>query len=216
MQMLWQDLQYALRGLRKNPGFTLVVLFTLAFGVGANTGVFSLANALLLRAPAGVSKPDEILLVGRTFKGSDANTFSYPDYADCRAQNQSFADLAAYRETDILLDASDSPQLVSGLLVSGNYFTALGTHSARGRLLSPEDDSSPGANAVAVISHGLWERRFASDPNIVGQVINLNNFPFTIVGVMQPEFTGTGVAETIEVWLPLTMYSPTRNASSSR
>jgi len=207
MQMLWQDLQYAVRGLRKNPGFTLVVLFTLAFGVGANTGVFSLANALLLRAPAGVSKPDEILLVGRTFKGSDANTFSYPDYADCRAQNQSFADLAAYRETDILLDASDSPQLVSGLLVSGNYFTALGTHSARGRLLSPEDDSSPGANAVAVISHGLWERRFASDPNIVGQVINLNNFPFTIVGVMQPEFTGTGVAETIEVWLPLTMYS---------
>src|SRR5262249_60477121 len=101
MQMLWQDLQYAVRGLRKNPGFTLVVLFTLAFGVGANTGVFSLANALLLREPAGVSKPDEILLVGRTFKGSDDNTFSYPDYDVCRAQNKIFVDLIAFRDTDI-------------------------------------------------------------------------------------------------------------------
>src|SRR5215471_18771142 len=104
MRMLWQDLHYAVRGLRKNPAFTLVVILTLALGIGANTAVFSLANALLLRPPAGVSQPDEIVKVDRTFKGSDANAFSYPDYAVCRAQDQSFDDLAAHRDTDTLLD----------------------------------------------------------------------------------------------------------------
>jgi len=123
MQTLWQDVQYAARGLRKNPGFTLVVVLTLALGIGANTGVFSLTNALLFRPPEGVSNPDEIVVVSRTFNGSGFNTFSYPDYADCRDQNRSIVDLAAYRETELFLDSADAPEMRSAMLVSGNYRT---------------------------------------------------------------------------------------------
>src|SRR6516162_5870195 len=101
MEALWQDLRYAVRSLRKQPAFAGVVVFTVALGVGANTAIFSLTNALLLRAPQGVTEPEEIVLVGRTFKGADFNTFSYPDYKDFRDQNTSFADLAAYRATGL-------------------------------------------------------------------------------------------------------------------
>jgi predicted permease len=203
----WQDLRYGVRMLRKNPGFTFVIVLTIALGIGANTAVFSLTNALLLRAPQGVSRPEEIVQVGRTLNYSDFSTFSYPDYADVRDQNTSFTDLAAYRETGVDLTTGGAPELLSGMLVSGNYFRALETQAAVGRIFGPEDDSAPGANSVVVISHGFWQRRFASDPNVVGRVINLNNFPFTIVGVMQEGFTGTGINEVIDVWLPLPMYS---------
>ena len=204
---VWQDLRCGVRMLRKSPGFTFVMVLTMALGIGANTAVFSLTNALLLRAPQGVSKPEEIVQVGRTVKGSDFNTFSYPDYADVRDQNTSFSELAAYREADLYLTTGGPTELLSGMLVSGNYFKALGTQAALGRVFGPEDDSAPGANPVAVISQGFWKRHLASDPKVVGKVINLNKLSFTIVGVMQESFTGTGINDAIDVWLPLTMYS---------
>src|SRR5215831_7038197 len=169
MQTLWKELCYAARGLAKNRGFTLVVVLTLALGIGANTAVFSITNALLLRAPKGVAAPAELVQVGRTFNGSSFNSFSYPDYVDCRDQNQSFVDLAAYRDTELFLDTGGAREPLSAVLVSGNYFRTLGTRAAVGRLLMTEDDLAPGANPEAVISHGLWERRFASDTKIIGR-----------------------------------------------
>jgi len=205
---LWQDLRYGARVLRKNPGFAVVAVLTLALGIGVNTAIFSLANALLLRPPQGVYKAEDVIQLGRTLNGSDFSTFSYPDYVDCRNQNTSFVELAAYRQTGLYLTTGGTPEQLTGMLVSGNYFKALGTDAEAGRTLTPEDDNgTPGANPVAVISHGLWEGRFGSDPNIVGRVIDLNNFPFTIVGVMQNGFTGIAVGEATDVWLPLTMYS---------
>ena len=205
---LWQDLRYGARVLRKNLGFAVVAVLTLALGIGANTAIFSLANALLFRPPQGVYKAEDVIQLGRTLNGSDFSTFSYPDYVDCRNQNTSFVELAAYRQTGLYLTTGGTPERLTGMLVSGNYFKALGTRADAGRTFTPEDDNGvPGANPVAVISHGLWERRFGSDPNIVGRVIDLNNFPFTIVGVMQNGFTGISVGEETDIWLPLTMYS---------
>jgi macrolide transport system ATP-binding/permease protein len=207
MRALWQDLRYAARVLLKSPGFTAVAVVTLALGIGANTAVFSLANALLLRPPEGVSRPEEIVMLGRTLAGSDFGTFSYPDYADCRDQSASFVNLAAYREEDLDLTTGGSAELLSGMLVSGNYFKTLGVGARLGRTLSTEDDGSPGSNPVAVISDAAWRSRFGSDPNVVGRVITLNNYPFTVVGVAQKGFAGTGVGSATDIWLPLSMYS---------
>src|SRR5262249_10402997 len=167
--------------LRRNPGFSFVAVLTVGLGIGANTAVFSLANALLLRTPQGVRQPENIALLGRTIGGSDFSTFSYPDYVDFRDQNTTFTDLAAYREAEIHFTRGSLHERLSGMLVSGNYFRALGTAAEAGRTISPEDDGTPGSSSVIVISHGLWERQFGSDPNIIGRVISLNNFSFTIV-----------------------------------
>ncbi|HZS48314.1 MAG TPA: ABC transporter permease [Blastocatellia bacterium] len=207
MRTLWQDLQYGYRVLLKNPGFAAVSILLLALGIGANTAVFSLANALLFQPPDGVQNPEEIIQLGRTVNGWDFRTFSYPDYADVRDQSKSFIDLAAYRETTLHFSAGQSAEAVSGMLVSGNYFKALGVQARLGRVLSPDDNGAPGANTVLTISYGLWRSRFGSDPNIVGKAVTINNYPFTIIGVVQEDFAGTGVGSTTDVWLPLTMYA---------
>src|SRR5215813_1745430 len=207
MQTLWQDLRFGARMLMKKPGFTAIAILTLALGIGANTAVFSLANALFLRPPQGVHQPEEIAALGRTLNGSQFAAFSYPDYADCRDQNTSFADLAAYRGTGLDLATGGSAERLSGMLVSGNFFQTLGARADAGRTLLPGDDAAPGSNPVVVLSHGLWVTRFGSDPQIIGRVINLNNFPFTVVGVMQAGFTGIAVGEVTDIWLPLAMYA---------
>jgi macrolide transport system ATP-binding/permease protein len=207
IETLLRDVRYAARALVKSPGFALVAVVTLALGIGANTAVFSLANALLLRPPEGVSRPEEIVMLGRTLAGSDFGTFSYPDYADCRDQSASFTDLAAYRDTGLHLNTGESAELLSGMLVSGNYFKALGVGARLGRTLSHEDDGTPGSNPVVVISDAAWRSRFGSDPNIVGRVVTLNNYPFTVVGVAQEGFAGTGVGTATDAWLPLSMYA---------
>jgi predicted permease len=207
LETLWQDVRYGARVLLKSPGFTAVAVVTLALGIGANTAVFSLANALLLRPPEGVRRPEEIVVLGRTLGGSDFGTFSYPDYADCRDQSKSFADLAAYREANLHLTAGGSAELLSGMLVTDNYFKSLGVGARLGRTLSSEDNGAPGSNPVAVISDRLWRSRFGSDPNVVGRAVTLNNNSFTVVGVLQKGFTGTGVGAATDVWLPLSMYA---------
>jgi putative ABC transport system permease protein len=205
VRILWQDLYYGLRVLRKNRAFTFVAVLTLAMGIGANTSIFSLANALLLRGPQGIDRPQQLVLIGRSQTGSDYDTLSYPDYVDFRDSSTSFAELAAYREVDLHLTNNNAP--VSGMLVSGNYFGTLGTGAERGRVITSEDDSATGASPVALISFGLWQRRFGSDPNIVGRVVDINNYPFTVVGVAPRGFTGTEITRPIDIWLPLTMYS---------
>lgn len=207
MSGVMQDVRYALRGLRKSPGYAIVVIVTIALGIGPNITAFSVVNALLVRSPDGVANPHELVLVGQTRAGSEFDTLSYPDYADYRDLSTSFVNLAAYRQTIMNVGSDQSAERLSGLLVSGNYFQALGTRPAIGRTLSPQDDGAAGASPVAVISFALWQRRFNSDPAIVGRVVAVNRFPFTVVGVAEKGFAGTAVGGAIDVWLPLSMYS---------
>jgi predicted permease len=183
-----------------------VAVFLLALGIGANTAIFSLANALL-RPPSKVERPDQLVLAGRTYNGSGFDTFSYPDYIDYRNQNMVFSGFVAYRGTGLYLSTGSTAERVASALVSDNYFTVLGVHAAKGRTLLPEDYAGPGAHPVAVISHGLWKRHFGFDPNVVGETINLNSHTFTVVGVMAEGFTGTEVGEALDLWLPITMYA---------
>ena len=207
MNGLMQDVRYALRGMRKSPAHAIAVIVTIALGIGPNITAFSVTNALLLRSPDGVENPQQLVLVGQTRDGSEFNTLSYPDYADYRDVNTSFAALAAYRQALVYVGSDQSAERLSALLVTGNYFQALGTRPANGRTLSPQDDGAPGSNPVAVISFALWQRRFNSDSNIVGRVVTINHFPFTIVGVAEKGFAGTAVGGSVDVWLPLSMYA---------
>ncbi len=207
LETLWQDVRYGVRMMRKSPGFTLVAVLALALGIGANTAIFSLANALLLRSPSGVARPAQLVLLGRTHNGSGFDTLSYPDYADYRDLNSVFSGFVTYRGTALHLTSGNAAERVAGTLVSGNYFTVLGVSAARGRTLLPEDDEARGAHPVAVISDGLWKRRFGSDPKIVGKTVTLNGYNFTVVGVTAEGFTGTEVGEVTDIWLPVTMYA---------
>ncbi|HYY41348.1 MAG TPA: ABC transporter permease, partial [Pyrinomonadaceae bacterium] len=207
METIWQDLRYGVRTLLKSPGFTLVSLVVLALGIGANTTIFSVVNALLLRPPAGVQDPARMVLLGRTTDGQGFDTFTYPDYVDYRAQSSAFAGISAYFNTPFHLSTGSDAVRVPGTLVAGNYFEVLGAQAARGRTIQPADDGEPGAHPVAIISDGLWRRRFGADPGVVGQNVSLNGQPFTIVGIARPGFTGTETDHASDVWVPLAMYA---------
>src|SRR5436853_7242841 len=182
MESLWQDIRYAARLLTKSPAFTLLAVLALALGIGANTAILSLVNAVLLRPLPGIEAPDQLVAFERLQGGTNYYNFGYPDYLDYRDQSQSFAGLAAHVGTPLSF-AGDTTERVRGDVVTGNYFSVLGAKPALGRLLQPEDDQAVGASPVAVISHGLWRRAFGSDPSVVGQTIKLNGHDFTIVGV---------------------------------
>ncbi len=206
METIWQDLRYGVRTLWKTPGFTLVSIFVLALGIGANTTIFSVVNALLLRPPVGVKDPAQMVLLGRTTNNQGADTFTYPDYRDYRDQSTAFTGIVAYFSAPLHLSTGGEAERVAGKLVTGNYFTVLGVAAERGRTLRADDETTPGANPVAVISERLWQRRFGADPSVVGQSVSLNGQPFTIVGVAQKGFAGIENDESPDVWLPLTMY----------
>jgi macrolide transport system ATP-binding/permease protein len=201
------DLRYAFRTLAKSPAFTAVALLTLALGIGANTAIFSLVNAILMR-PLPVVDPDQLVslsLVNR--EGSGLGLLSYPDYKDLRDRNQVLAGLAAYRFAPVNLGRNGSNERVWGYLASGNYFDLLGVKAARGRTFSPEEDRAQGVHPVVVLSHGCFQRRFGGDSDIVGQTILLNGRPFTVIGIAPEGFTGTERIITPEIWVPSMMQS---------
>src|SRR5436853_64393 len=204
MEALWQDIRYAARLLAKSPAFTALAVLALALGIGANTAIFSLVNAVLLRPLPGVEAADQLIAFERLQGGRNYDSFGYPDYLDYRDQSQSFSGVAAHVGTPLSF-AGDTTERVRGDVVTGNYFAVLGAKPALGRLLQSEDDEAVGASPVAVISHGLWQRAFGSDPSIVGQSINLNGYNFTIVGVAAKEFGGTLTGASFDVWLPMAM-----------
>jgi predicted permease len=204
MEALWQDIRYAARLLTKSKSFTALAVLALAFGIGANTAIFSLMHAVLLRPLPGVEAPDQLVAFERVQGGRSYDSFSYPDYFDHRDRNHAFAGLAAHVGTPLSF-AGNTTERVRGDVVTGNYFAVLGAKPALGRLLQPEDDETVGAHPVAVISHGLWQRAFGSDPSIVGQSINLNGYNFIIVGVVAKEFLGTSAGTSFDVWLPMAM-----------
>jgi len=197
VEELWQDLRFGLRMLRKHPGFTLIVTLTLALGIGANTAIFSMIDAVLLKS-LPVRQPEELVLLSRRF--------SYPGLRILREYDQVTTGLVAFTPVRLGLSiAGQAEPAVLGHLVTGNYFSVLGVHPILGRLLGEDDDRSPGAHAVAVVSHGYWRRRFGSDPAIIGRTISLAGMPFTIIGVTPPEFFGVEVGSSPDIFAPVMM-----------
>jgi predicted permease len=191
-----QDLRHALRLLRKNPAFTFIAILTMALGIGANTTVFSVVNAILLRPLPGLAEPSRLVSLSRIQDGNVFDNFSYPDFLDYRDRARSFAGLAGHCTAPLSM-TTDSTNRVHGDLATDNFFDVLGVKPALGRLLNSGDGN------VAVVNYGLWSQKFGRDPEILGTQIVLNGAPFTIVGVAEPGFRGTAVDESIDVWVPL-------------
>ena len=212
MITLFEDVRYALRGLRKSPLFTIVALASLAVGIGANTAVFSLMDQALLRS-LPVKHPEELVLFSApgprrgtiNSNYNDLVAFSYPMYREFRDGNTVFSGVMARFPINFSMSWHDQTERVSGDLVSGNYFDVLGVQAAIGRTFTGEDDQKPEAEPVVVLSYGYWKRRFAADPGVLNQTIILNSHPMTIVGVAQPGFKSVGVGEAADVFVPMMM-----------
>jgi MacB-like protein len=196
MDSLLQDLRFSLRVLAKSPGFTVAVVLSLALGIGANTAIFTLMDAVMWRTlpvkdPAGVWVIDPNL--------------TYQQYRRLADENQ-VADLAAYSTVRLNISVNGSVEpTTDGQLVTGGYFPLLGVRPRIGRTISPEDDRVPNGHPVAVISHGYWERGFGRDPSVLGQSISISGSPFTIIGVTPPEFFGVEVGMNPDVFIPVMM-----------
>ncbi len=203
---IYQDLRYAVRMLRKNPTFSIVVIATLALGIGANAAMFSLTDRVLLqRLP--VSKPDQLTIIS-TLDPSEPRpdqSFSYPMYLDLRDRNDVFSGVVARGGVQMNISYGDQTERVSAELVSGNYFDVVGVRPWAGQLMTQNDDVNPGAHPVAVISYGFWQKRFGGDPAIVGKTMLANEHPLTVLGVTPPGFYGLHLASAPDVWVPLMM-----------
>ena len=201
---IWQDLRYGARMLVKSKGVTIIAVVSLAAGIGANTVIFGIVNAILLR-PRPVAQPDQLVEFYTGDHKSPYRKTSYPRYLDFRERNEVFTGLAAYDLTQFKLGGEEQVEEVWGETVSGNYFDVLGVRPFKGRAFLPEEDRTPGAHPVAVISHSLWQRRFNADPEVIGKAITVNNIAFTVIGIAPPEFTGMMRGLACDVWAPAMM-----------
>jgi predicted permease len=209
MASLFADCRLALRGLRKAPVFTTIAVLSIALGIGANTAIFALVDQVLLRLLPVKSPHELVLLQGRgshsgNWRG-DGFVLSYPMYRDFAEHNQAFSGMFCRFGMDMHVGAGGRTERVRGDLVSGTFFPVLGVGSAAGRTLAPDDDRTPGAHPVAVLSHSYWKGRFAGDPAIVGQKIVVNDQPMTIVGVAQEGFEGVDLGSVTRVFIPIAM-----------
>src|SRR5687768_10795968 len=205
METLMQDIRYAARGLRKAPAFTLVALLTLALGIGVNSSIFSIVNAILFR-PLPVERPNELVdIYGRESTSNSHETHSYPNYLAYRAQTSTLTDLVGYSNFFAHLSIAGSSDLVVGELVSDNYFSSLGIRPAVGRTFAPDEVSALSASAFAVISDRFWKGKFAGAADVVGKTFKMNGTVYTVIGVAPPDFTGTIPAVTAQMWIPITM-----------
>ena len=203
---LIQDARYGFRQLRRNPGFIAVAVITLALGIGANTAIFSVVNAVLLRPLPGIEDASQLVSLFRMQKNDTFDVMGFPDYVDYRDRNRSLSGLAAHSAAWMNL-GSGTPERIIGDLVTGNYFSVLGVRPALGQLILPADDTKRGAHPVVVLSYALWEREFGSNPATVGKKVNLNGYPFTVIGVAPRRFTGVLAAVPADLWVPLSMLS---------
>jgi predicted permease len=205
LESFWHDLRFALRMLRKSPAFSLVIVLSLALGTGANTAIFTLVDAALLRL-LPVKNPEQLVTLSPVDSSGDSYpTFSYPAYLEFRDRNEVFSGVFTFDnfgKADLGVDGHGG--LATLEFVSGNYFSVLGVNAAQGRTISPEDDRASGGSAVAVISDSYWTSRFNRDPSVVGKGVTINNSPYTIVGVTPPEFFGMQPGASIGVWVPVT------------
>jgi predicted permease len=197
---LMQDLRYSLRVLRKSPGFTIVAVLTLALAIGANSVVFGLLNALIVRP---MNLPEVRSLYGIDRVGADVPTESYPDYIDLRDRNRSFDGLAAYRIAEAGLDTGENSSSVFLFETSGNYFDVLRIQPYLGRFFHGSDEHGPNSAPYIVLAYAYWHDHFLDDRAVVGRVVQLNKHPFTIVGVAPPEFHGTLLFAFPDFFLPM-------------
>jgi predicted permease len=203
------DIRYALRMMAKSPAFTAIAVLSLALGIGANTAIFTLVDNIMLKL-LPVKDPQQLYMVAMKREGSNV-TWSHPDYAAFREFGTGFDGLAAYSSNapyGLIAQGDSSDQqaaVAGGVLVSGNYFEVLGVQAALGRRLNMEDDRRPGGGPSLVLSHAFWQRRFQSDPRVIGTKVRVNGFPMTVVGVARNGFTGTEVGASPDFFAPATM-----------
>ena len=221
LETFLQDVRYGLRTLTRNPIFTVAVVLTLALGIGANTAIFTLVDSVMLRV-LPVDEPHELYVFGTgsmagTMSDDQAgarntNLISYPLYRSFREHTDVFADLAAissfpinaYVSSDVLSSGA-AVERVEARLVTGNFFRMLGVRAVVGRALGPDDDTTPGAHPVVVVSHGYWVRKFGQSPSVVGRILRMNGTEYTILGVTSPDFFGVTTGRSTDVWVPMMM-----------
>ena len=200
-ETLLKDIRYALRWMRRSPGFSAVAILSLGLGVGVNTAMFSLVDSLLFR-PLPVASPDTLVDVFTSSgDGDEFATSSYQDFLDVKAQNTVFSDMLGYSPMMAPLSLGDRSRISLGQVVTSNHFAMLGVQPFLGRLLVPADDQ-PSSPRVVVIAHRMWQREFGSDPAIVGKSITLRGQAYAIAGVAPASFTGVVPLLTPELWLP--------------
>jgi len=198
------DIRYAVRLLRRSPGFTLIAASTLALGIGANGAIFSLVNGLVLRPPAGMQEPERLVQVGRSYDTAPRwDNWSSPAADLIGLEASTFSGVAGYGSQTFVVGYGQQTEQVTGQYVTGSYFDVLGVRPALGRLLRPSDDVEPGGHAVVVLGYGLWQRRFGGEPGVIGTTIRLGATPFSVVGVAPPGFQGPDVVGAPPVlWVP--------------
>ncbi len=208
-QDLARDVRFGCRMLARNPGFTVVAVVSLAIGIGANTAVFSFADALLLR-PLTVPRAGEVLTVGSTSPSTLRTVLlaSYRDYVDVRDRSKTFAGLVAFTQSVVgfATEPGTVPRLTMGMLVSGNFFPVIGVEPELGRAFRPDEDQVPGRDAVVVLGHDFWERAFGADRSILGRTIRLNGSAFTVIGIAPAGFTGLDQYVRFDFYAPLMMW----------
>ena len=209
---VWQDLKYALRTLLKAPGYAGLVILTLAFGVAANTTIFSLMNPYLFR-PLPYESADELVQVNQAnpITGWDMDRFSYPQYEDWKARTRAFSDVGAYRYGSANIMGDEGSEQVQASHVTANMFDVLGAPAALGRTFLSEE-GRPGGSQVVVLDHGLWQRRYAGDPNLIGRTINVDGVQRTVIGVMPENFNFPFGG--VKLWMPLQVESTSVNRGS--
>ncbi len=200
-----QNLKFAIRMLLKNPGLTAAVALTLALGIGANTAIFSVVNSLLLR-PLPFDDAERLVVLWAKDRPSDKNlSVSYPDCRDWQAQSESFEDIAAVAEEKFTLTGTITAERIPGEWVSPNYFSALGVRPVMGRVFLPEENLSPDAHPVAMLSYGFWQRNFGADPAVLEKFVRLNDQNLTVVGILPEGFKG--ISGKADVWVPMMMFN---------
>jgi predicted permease len=205
METLLHDLRYAIRLILKSPVLSGLAILSLGLGIGANTTIFSVTNALLLQS-VPVAEPSRLLAIYTTDKKNPGfGPLSHLNWKDYARDGEVFEGVLGYDWTPMSLNTGGEPQVLFGQLVSGNYFSLLGVRAAVGRTFGPHEDEVPGRDPVVVLSHAFWTKRFGADPKAVGRTLNLNGAAYTIVGVAAADYTGLDVGVRPEVWVPMAM-----------
>ena len=213
---LLSDFRQAVRVLRKAPLFSLTSALSLAVGVAASTAIFSLSDAMLFRPRVGITAPERVVDIGRGMRGEGFDNFSYPVFVALRERSTLFEQMSAlsFEPYVMSLTEGSSTELVYGTLVSGSFFDLLGTRPAAGRFFLPEEDRTPGAVPVVVLSHAFWVNRLRGDPAVVGTTMTLGGRPYAIVGVAEAGFTGNSIINA-DFWAPFAMEQHVRSADAS-
>jgi predicted permease len=204
METFWKDLRYAFRMLLKSPGFTLIAMLALGLGIGANTAIFSVFNGVLWR-PLPVKDPQQLVILASKTPGFDFPlNVSYPDFQDYRQLKAVFSDLIAYTPSPVNFGSEGRPERAWTEMVSGNYFSMLGLEAVRGRTFAPDEGWVPGKDPLLVLSYKFWQKRFGGDPAIIGHTVQVNNHPFTVIGVAPENFRGAYYFLEPDFYIPLT------------